>query len=209
MDDGRVLQTQTYRPCFSPYFGITGLSIRVRLPLVLLPQINSPWNVNSWTLFTAQLPWTATGFFPLYLFIRGLEMATHWLQICWTFLILAFALSVAVLFSCSKDRGWILRFWFNVFSLWDRGILSALIAGRRSITFCPNSDDATLNANPSFSCVNSISNLNLNPHFSWHGKLFHGCSISTLQRALFQNAIPNRLWVYGRTHMDSPPVVCK
>lgn len=48
MDDGRVLQTQTYRPCFPLYFqyskdcDIARLSVRVKIPLVPLPQMNSP-----------------------------------------------------------------------------------------------------------------------------------------------------------------------
>lgn len=92
MDDGRVLQTQICRPCFSlcfqcsEDFGINILPVKVGLPLVLRPHINSPWNVNSWMLFTTRLPWTAVGVFPFYFFRRGLEIATHWLKICWTFL---------------------------------------------------------------------------------------------------------------------------
>ena len=65
------------------------LSIRVKIPLVPLPQINSPWNVNSWMLFTAQLPWTAITFFAALHFVcQGFKNGSTplWLQMCWTFL---------------------------------------------------------------------------------------------------------------------------
>lgn len=90
MDDGRVLQTQICRPCFSlcfqcsEDFDITRLSIRVRLPLVLLPQINSPWNVN---ISLHSYPELLLGFFHSTSLV-GAQKWQHWLKICQTFLTL-------------------------------------------------------------------------------------------------------------------------
>lgn len=124
------------------------LSIRVKTPLVPLPQIKSPWSGTSWmdSLHNYPQQQLLSFLLPYILFARGLKMATHCLG--YEFAGPSFhshLCSFAALSSHSEISGWIEGCWIKAFSLWDRGWWC--------IIFCLNSAEVTLNAITSFPWV--------------------------------------------------------
>lgn len=121
--------------------------VRVRLPLVLLPQVNSPWNLNSWMLFTAQLPWTALWSFSTLLLKQGFRNGNTLIK---DLLVLPYILAFQLQFCLLQKSEAGYRDANSMFSACgiDESSPLSLQGEGVCIIFCPNSVDVTLNANP-------------------------------------------------------------
>lgn len=149
MDDGRVLQTRTYRPWFSVYFqyledcNIYQLGwkhLLCRSPRLTALEVEP---AECFSLHNYPQQQLLSFFLRYILFARGLKMATH--RCGYEFAGPSFRshlCSFAALSSHSEIRGWIQGCWIKAFSPWDRGWWC--------IIFCLNSAEVTVNANPSF-----------------------------------------------------------